>query len=75
LVPVVYIPKKSVVETKWVNWEWMTTRRNKYFNTIKKTCDQPELTNIMCYKYDWNKEVICQFYSTLYFDVDAHKLI
>jgi hypothetical protein len=72
----VYLPKrKSVVETKWVNWEWMSRRRNKYFNDIKEACDTLELTKMMCFKYDWNKEVICQFYSMLYFDADGQKLI
>jgi hypothetical protein len=29
----VYDPKrKLMVETKWVNWEWMATRHNYYFN-------------------------------------------
>jgi hypothetical protein len=36
----VYVPKmKPVVETKWVNWEWMRTHHNNYFNLIKETCD------------------------------------
>jgi hypothetical protein len=47
----------------------------RYFNAIKETCDQLELTKMMCYKYDWNKEIICPFYSTFYFDVDGHRLI
>jgi hypothetical protein len=72
----VYILKrKPVVDTKWVNWEWIATWRNKYFNAIKETCDQLELTKMMCYKYDWNKEIICPFYSTFYFDVDGHRFI
>jgi hypothetical protein len=63
--------KKPVVETKWVNWEWMATQRNQYFNLIKETCDQLEMTKMVSFKYDWNKEVIWQFYSTLYFDTDT----
>jgi hypothetical protein len=60
-----------MVETKWVNWEWMATRRNHYFNHIKETCDQLEMTKMLRFNYDWNKEVICYFYSTLYFDADG----
>jgi hypothetical protein len=26
---------------------------------------------LMSFKYDWNKEIICQFYAILYFDADA----
>jgi hypothetical protein len=30
---------------------------------------------MMCCKYDWNKVVICQFYSILYFDVDGQRIL
>jgi hypothetical protein len=33
------------------------------------------MTKMMSFKYDWNKEIICQFYATLYFDADAQKLV
>jgi hypothetical protein len=33
------------------------------------------MTKMMSFKYDWNKEIICQFYDTLYFDADAQKLM
>jgi hypothetical protein len=67
--------KKPVVETQWVNWDWMASRRHTIFNQIKVTCDELELTKIMSFKYDWNKEIICQFYATFYFDADAQKLM
>jgi hypothetical protein len=53
--------KKPVVQTQWVNWDWMASRRHTIFNQIKETCDELELTKIMNSKYDWNKEIICQF--------------
>jgi hypothetical protein len=67
--------KKPVVETKWVNWEWMETRGNPHFNHIKATCDQLEMTDMMSFKYNWNNEIIYQFYSTLYFDADGQELM
>jgi hypothetical protein len=63
------------VETKWVNWDWMATRRHSIFIQIKATCDELEITRMMSFKYDWNKEIICQFYATLYCDTDAQKLM
>jgi hypothetical protein len=45
------------------------------FDQIKATCDELEMTKTMCFKYDWNKEVIYKFYATLYFDADGQKLI
>jgi hypothetical protein len=67
--------KKLVVETKWVNWEWMATRRHTIFNQIKAASDVLEMTKTMSFKYDWNNEIMCQFYATLYFDIDGQKLL
>jgi hypothetical protein len=68
----IYLHKKRlVVETPWVNWDLMAARRHEIFNKIKATCDQLEMTKMMCFNYSWNKEIIYQFYATLYFDVDG----
>jgi hypothetical protein len=40
---------------------------------IKATCDELEMTEIMSFKYNWNREIICQFYATLYFDADGQQ--
>jgi hypothetical protein len=64
-----------VVETQWVNWEWMAARRHSVFNEIKATCDDLGMIEMMSFKYDWNKEIICHFYATLYFDVDGQRLL
>jgi hypothetical protein len=49
--------------------------RHTIFNQIKATYDELEMTRMMCFKYDWNKEIICEFYATLYFDVDGQRLM
>jgi hypothetical protein len=68
----IYLDKKRpVMETQWVNWDWMAARRHSTFDQIKATCDKLEMTKLMCFKYSWNKEIICQFYTTLYFDDDG----
>jgi hypothetical protein len=67
--------KKPVVEIKWVNWDWMATRRHTIFNQIKATCNELEMTKMMSFKYDWNKKIICQFYATLYFETNRQKLM
>jgi hypothetical protein len=53
----------------------MATRRHSIFNQIKAACDESEITKMMSFKYNWNKKIICQFYATLYFDADVHKLM
>jgi hypothetical protein len=36
----IYLHKlKLVVESQWVSWDWMATRRLSTFNKIKATCD------------------------------------
>jgi hypothetical protein len=64
-----------MVEIQLVNWDSMASRRHTIFNQIKATCDESELTKVMSFKYDWNKEIICQFYATFYFDANAQKLL
>jgi hypothetical protein len=50
----IYLHKKmAVVETQWVNWVWMATRRHTIFNQIRATCDELEMTKMMSFKYDW----------------------
>jgi hypothetical protein len=53
----------------------MTARRHSVFNKIKATCDELEMIEMMSLKYDWNKEIICQFYATLYFDTDGQRFL
>jgi hypothetical protein len=72
----IYLHKlKPVVESQWVNWDWMAARRHSTFNKIHATCDELEMTQMMCFKYRWNKEIIYQFYSSLYFDADGQRLL
>jgi hypothetical protein len=53
----------------------MANKKHTIFNQIKTTCDELEMTKMISFKYDWNKEIICQFYATLYFDENAQKLV
>jgi hypothetical protein len=72
----IYLHKKTpVVPTKEVNWDWMAVKKNSIFNKIKATCDDLEMTPMMSFKYDWNEELICQFYATFYFDAAGQKLM
>jgi hypothetical protein len=55
----IYLHKlKPMVETHWVNWDWMATRRLSTFDKIKATYDELEMTKMMCLKYSWNREII-----------------
>jgi hypothetical protein len=72
----IYLHKKTpVVLTKEVNWDLVVAKKNSNFNKIKTTCDELEMTLMMSFKYDWNEELICQFYATFYFDAAGQKLM
>jgi hypothetical protein len=72
----IYIHKKTpVVPTKEVNWTWMVAKKNSIFNKIKATCDELEMMKMMSFKYDWNEEIIYQFYATFYFDATGQKMM
>jgi hypothetical protein len=51
----IYLNKaKPVLETQWVNWDWMANKRHTIFNQIKATCDELEMTKMMSFNYDNN---------------------
>jgi hypothetical protein len=41
-----------MVETQWVNWDWMANKRHTNSNQIKATCDELEMTKMMSFKYE-----------------------
>jgi hypothetical protein len=53
----------------------MAARKHSVFDKIKATYDELEMIEMMCFKYSWNKEIIYQFYATLYFDLDGYRLL
>jgi hypothetical protein len=68
------MPKKTpVVESKWVNWDWME-KKDKHFRRVREACDFVELTDMLRFEHNWNTEIICQIYSTLYFDDAGQKI-
>jgi hypothetical protein len=36
------------------------------FAAVIKTCDRFQLTDIMSFRYDWNREILAQFYATYF---------
>jgi hypothetical protein len=72
----IYLHKKTlVVPTKKMNREWMATKKKSIFDKIKGTCDELVMIKMMSFKYDWNEKIICQFYTTLYFDAAGQKMM
>jgi hypothetical protein len=46
----------------------MRKKKDATFNRIIEACVFHGITNIMQFWYNWNKEIIVEFYATLYFD-------
>lgn len=46
----------------------MANKGNRDFDNIIEGCKERGVYDLMALQYDWNEEVICQFYSTLFID-------
>jgi hypothetical protein len=46
----------------------MRAKKDMHFNRILEACDLHGITNLLHFRYNWNQEVIIEFYSTLFFD-------
>jgi hypothetical protein len=57
-----------VVQVQWVNFHYMRKNKDATFVQILEACDFHGITQIMQFRYNWNNEMIVEFYSTLHFD-------
>jgi hypothetical protein len=58
---------KITHEAQWVDWEFMVRKRNEIFRQVLDACEDKGIKGLMGFKQDWNKEIIAQFYATVYF--------
>ncbi|KAK3118829.1 hypothetical protein QOZ80_9BG0708810 [Eleusine coracana subsp. coracana] len=52
----------------------MERKKNSVFKEIIEACEFHGIKGIMGFRYNWNQEIVSQFYSTVYFDERAKKL-
>jgi hypothetical protein len=57
-----------VVKHQWVHINYMRNKKDIHFNRIFEACDFHSITDLLQFRYNWNQEVIAEFYSTLFFD-------
>jgi hypothetical protein len=45
-------------------------RKKKYmhFNRVIEACDLHSITDLLQFRHNWNKKIISEFYSTLFYD-------
>jgi hypothetical protein len=67
---------KHVVNMQWVDWDFIQKEKNNCpaFTEVIAACEHHGIKYVIELKYDWNDEVILQFYSTLYLDEQSSKL-
>ena len=49
----------------------MSNLSNEICDEVDQMCHDRYIKDIMGFQHDWNKEVIAQFYATVYFGHDA----
>jgi hypothetical protein len=61
---------------QWTDWDFIQKEKNNClaFAEVIAACEYHEIRDVIELKYDWNDEVILQFYSTLYLDKKSNKL-
>ncbi|KAK3122963.1 hypothetical protein QOZ80_8AG0621170 [Eleusine coracana subsp. coracana] len=63
--------KNAVVEMKWLDWDHMKTRKHPLLDQVLAACEHHGLKTFLTFQYSWNRKIIAQFYSTVYFYEDA----
>jgi hypothetical protein len=64
----VILPKKHqpILHQRYINWEGCEAIGDPEMTHALRACERKRMKNIMTFQYDWNDEVIAQFYSTLW---------
>jgi hypothetical protein len=65
---VLYLKTSLVVRHQWVDIDYMRNKKDMHFNMILEACDLHGITDLLQFRHNWNREVIIEFYSTLFFD-------
>jgi hypothetical protein len=60
------VRRRIVSEAQWVDWSHMAKQQDPIFNQVIAACESLHIKRIMEFYYDWNIEVIAQFYATLF---------
>jgi hypothetical protein len=63
---VLYPMSSLVVKKQYVDIEYMRNKKDMHFNKILEACDLHGITDLLQFRYNWNQEIISEFYSTLF---------
>jgi hypothetical protein len=65
---VLYLKSSLVVKQQYVDIEYMRNKKDMHFNRVLEACDLHGITDLLHFRYNWNQEIISEFYSTLFYD-------
>jgi hypothetical protein len=57
-----------IVPVRYVNWAYFEQMGDPSVNAIIAKFEEFKLKDLMAFKYNWNLEIICQFYWSLYYN-------
>jgi hypothetical protein len=60
--------RRIVSEEQWVDCHHMEEQQDLIYNQVIATCESHHIKKFMGVHYDWNIEVIAQFYATLFIE-------
>ena len=58
---------EPIVEMQWIELEYMKAKRNPSLDLVIKLCEEKGIKGFIGFRYDWNEEIIPQFFATLYY--------
>ncbi|RLM60186.1 putative copia-type pol polyprotein [Panicum miliaceum] len=56
-----------IVPMKYIDWEYFENMNDPSVNAVIAKFEEYKLRDLMGFKYNWNTEIICQFYCSLYY--------
>jgi hypothetical protein len=60
--------KAPIIPCKYIDWAYFEKLNDPFFNQVIAKCKEFGLYDIMGFRYDWNKEILARFHSSLYYD-------
>jgi hypothetical protein len=60
--------RAPIVPCMYVDWKYYEDMNDPFFNEDIAKCKEMGLYDIMGFRYDWNEEILAQFFSSLYHD-------
>ena len=66
--------KGKISKMQYIDFGDLKSRNDHQFATAIKTCDRFEMTDIMSFRYDWNREILAQFHATYFWNREMDEL-